>query len=257
MNKNAFEEFNTDGVSQSVLNPEPPQKFIMGLMTASRNPFSEFGDLSDQTTIPLDAILSAHASAMDRLTEAYKQLIAECLGEGVWQPNRDAIIHTYEVACRLVVALEWTIADVEVFCVHALQSDDPAFLVRDPLCLFLSAFFNASSNDNFKLDLTGQNLRLPLMGYRLRAGLKLTVIGNLGDLTGLSLEGGHLYVVGSVRSHLGAGMKSGRIDVSEDAGRFVGEQMTGGEIHVEGRLGGLGNPKGGQVYHHKQIIFGQ
>ena len=42
----------------------------MGLLSKSRNPFSEFEEVSVQAPpLPMDAILSEHASAMDALTD--------------------------------------------------------------------------------------------------------------------------------------------------------------------------------------------
>lgn len=106
------------------------------------------------------------------------------------------------------------------------------------------------------LSFQGQDLRLPLLGYRLGEGRLLSVDGHLGDLAGISMLGGTLRVSGHVGRYLGAGMVAGRIEVGGDAGRFVGEQMTGGEVRVSGRLGGVGKPSGGVVYHRRQCVYG-
>jgi len=177
------------------------------------------------------------------------------VGDGVWREDRASIVRTYEAACDLARAMTWRAEDIEAFGAHALRRDDPDFFLIGPLGLFLSAFCNASSEDQLRLNLSGQDLRLPLVGYHLRAGLSLVVTGNLGDLTGISLSGGHLTVNGNVGRYLGAGMAGGRIDVSGDAGRFVGEHMADGEIHVEGRLGGMGDPQGGKVFHRNQQMY--
>ena len=132
----------------------------------------------------MDEILASHASAMGRLTDAYRALVAECMGEGLWQANRKTIEMTYRTASRIVREIDWEMTDIEAFCTHALQSDDAAFFVIEPLGLFLSAFCNASSQAKIHLELTGCDLRLSLMGYRLRHGASLTIAGDLGDLTG-------------------------------------------------------------------------
>lgn len=254
--KNPFQEFEPDAYVPPLDATERPQGVAMGLLSKSRNPFTEFEDVPAQTiALPMDAILSEHALAMDALTEAYKRLIVECVGDSAWREDRASIVRTYEVACDLARTMTWRAEDIEAFGAHALRRDDPDFFLIGPLGLFLSAFCNASSEDRLRLDLSGQNLRLPLVGYRLRAGLSLVVTGNLGDLTGISLAGGHLTVNGNVGSHLGAGMTGGRIDVSGDAGRSVGEQMADGEIHIEGRLGGMGHPQGGKVFHRSQQMY--
>jgi hypothetical protein len=226
------------------------------LLSQSQNPFAEFKENErEERTIPMDEILASHVSAMGRLTKAYGALIAECVGDGIWQADRKSIERTYEAAGRIVGEIDWEMADVEAFCTHALQCNDSAFFVMDPLGLFLSAFCNASSQPELRLDLSGQDLRLSLMGYHLREGMTLTIVGDLGDLTGISLNGGCLKVNGTVRHYLGAGMASGHIEVTGDAGRSVGEQMTGGEIHIGGRLGGVGDPQKGTIYHRQQVIY--
>ena len=252
--KNPFAEFDT--VSESVAHA-PTQKLARGILSKSQNPFAEFLPPNDVSVLPMDNILASHQTAMGQLTDAYKMLIERCVGDSVWREDRDSIERTYAAALQLAHETVWQAEDVSTFGEYALQKDDPDFFLIGPLGLFLSAFCNASDLAEMTLNLGGQDLRVPLVGYRLREGLVLTVVGNLGDLAGISLEGGHFVVNGSVGRYLGAGMMAGQIDVSGDVGRFVGEQMTGGVIHVMGRLGGLGKPQGGQVRHRKQVVFGR
>ncbi|MCZ6636082.1 MAG: hypothetical protein O7G87_22015, partial [bacterium] len=186
------------------------------------NPFQEFKDRSvvPEKHIPLDEILVSHNSMMDGLTEGYKHLISDEVGEGVWREDGDSIIRIYDRAERLVRDLQWSAGDIEAFCLRSLQSDDPDFYLMGPLGLYVSALCNALKVDLVSMNLKGQELRLPLLGYRLRDGLTLKLEGNLGDLIGISLAGGHLMISGNVGRYLGAGMGGGRIDVDGDAGRF-------------------------------------
>lgn len=256
--KNPFTEFETESEPIALHMPSGESNRVSGLLSRSHNPFSEFApqDAQADQTLPMDAILASHAEAMALLTEAYKRLIGQCVGDSVWREDRASIERTYAAASQIATEMSWHAEDVSTFGEYALQKDDPDFFLIGPLGLFLSAFCNASDLSEMKLDLGGQDLRVPLVGYRLRENLILTVVGNLGDLTGISLEGGCLKIEGSVGRYLGAGMIGGQIDVSGDVGRFVGEQMTGGQIHVMGRLGGLGTPNGGQIRHRKQLVFG-
>lgn len=252
MPKNPFWEF--DRVLPS---EKTAEKRVSGSLSTTRNPFGEFAEsAAEKRGLPMDEILASHASAMGRLTDAYRALIAECMGEGLWQANRKTIEMTYRTASRIVREIDWEMADIEAFCTHALQSDDAAFFVLEPLGLFLSAFCNASSQAAIRLELAGCDLRLSLMGYRLRHGASLTIAGDLGDLTGILLMGGHLKIEGDVGHYLGAGMTAGRIEVSGNAGKSIGEQMTGGEIHINGRLGGIGHAEGGAVYHRQHALRG-
>lgn len=256
--KNPFVEFEAEIESNASPIQSRDSHHVSGMLSQSHNPFAEFApeDTSADSSLPMDDILATHAKAMAQLTEAYKRLIAQCVGDSVWREDRASIERTYAAALQIATEMPWKAEDVSIFGEYALQKDDPDFFLIGPLGLFLSAFCNASDLSDMKLDLGGQDLRVPLVGYRLRKSLTLTVVGNLGDLTGISLEGGHLKIEGSVGRYLGAGMTDGQIDVSGDVGRFVGEQMTGGLIHVMGRLGGLGTPKGGQIRHRKQLVFG-
>ena len=253
--KNPFLEF--DDVSESANVSEQKVGRVSGFLSAHHNPFAEFKKEEDDVpALPMDEILASHAEAMTQLTEAYKMLIAQCVGDSVWREDRESIERTYSVALQIARDMVWKPEDVSTFGEYALHKDDPDFFLIGPLGLFLSAFCNASDLSEMTLDVGGQDLRVPLVGYRLREGLYLTVVGNLGDLAGISLEGGHLKIEGSVGRYLGAGMVAGQIEVSGDVGRFVGEQMTGGVIQVHGRLGGLGKPQGGLVRHRKQVVFG-
>ena len=255
MRQNPFREF--DRIAPSDLPHENAER-VNGLLSATRNPFAEFvEDIRKKRVMPMDDILASHTETMDRLTAAYRTLIAECVGEGLWQADRKTIESTYRTASQIIGQIDWEMTDIEAFCAHALQSNDAAFFVMEPLGLFLSAFCNASSQQDIHLDLTGHDLRLSLMGYRLRKDITLTIVGDLGDLTGISLMGGCLKVEGNVRHYLGAGMIDGRIEVSGDAGRSIGEQMQAGEIHINGRLGGVGNAEGGAIYHRDHKIRGQ
>ena len=222
-----------------------------------RNPFSEFASFEKQADrkIPLDDILSAHQDVLGRLTAGFKRLVTDEAGDGLWQPDGDSIVRVYSEASEIVSALPYTVGDIEAFTLAAVGSEDPDFYLMGPLGLYLSALCNHVEDRSVSFNLGGQDIRLPLLGYRMTEGQSLKVQGHLGDLVGISMEGGELEVTGNVGRYLGAGMMAGTIRVSGDAGRFIGEQMVGGEIHVHGRFGGVGKPSGGRVLHRKQVVF--
>jgi hypothetical protein len=223
----------------------------------SRNPFSEFSSFGNtgENEIPLDRILEAHDSAVERLANAYKQLITDESPDGLFQPDGDTIARISERARRIVEGLPCEAGDIEAFCLRAVTTDDDEFLMMGPLGLFLSALCNASDASTISLKLPGADLRIPLLGYRLRQGQTLIVDGELNDLIGISMEGGSFHIKGNVGRYLGAGMVSGRIDVDGDAGRFVGEQMVEGEIHIQGKMEGIGKPLGGRIFHRTRQVY--
>lgn len=222
-----------------------------------RNPFSDFASFKKETErkLPMDTILSEHEDVLGRLTAGFKRLVTDEAGEGLWQPDGDSIVRVYNEASEIVSALPYTVGDIEAFTLAAVGSEDPDFYLMGPLGLYLSALCNHVEDRSVTFNLGGQDIRLPLLGYRMTEGQSLSVQGHLGDLVGISMDGGTLEVTGNVGRYLGAGMVSGTITVSGDAGRFIGEQMAGGEIHVQGRFGGVGKPEGGRVYHRKQVVY--
>ena len=233
------------------LNASPPK--------LSKNPFEDFKttQVYRDKEIPLDRILDAHDSAVQRLTNGYKQLVTDESPDGLFQPDGDTIARIFESAEEIVKELPCEAGDIESFCLRAVNSDDPEFLMMGPLGLFLSALCNASNATEISLKLSGPDLRIPLLGYRLQAGHTLAVEGELNDLIGISMEGGTLRINGNVGRYLGAGMLSGRIDVDGDAGKFIGEQMVDGEIRIQGKLEGIGKPLGGEIYHRTRQVYPQ
>ena len=222
-----------------------------------RNPFSEFAtfEKAEAKKIPLDDILAAHEDVLGRLTQGFKRLVTDEAGDGLWQPDGDSIVRLYGEASEIVTAFPYTDGDIEAFTLAAISSEDPDFYLMGPLGLYLSALCNHATERSVAFNLVGQDIRLPLLGYRMVEGQSLSVQGHLGDLVGISMEGGLLEVDGNVGRYLGAGMTAGEIRVSGDAGRFIADQMTGGEIHVQRRFGGVGKPESGRVYHRKQVVF--
>ncbi len=256
--KNIFQDFQNyrddgSGLASWENSPEP----LVPAPTLSRNPFQEFHQLArpPQNQIPLDQILAAHDEAVGRLTEGYRLLVHDEAEDGLFQPDGDTIVRIYAAAETIALHIACEAGDIETFCLHALRNDDPDFFLTGPLGLYISALCNVSSAPAIHLDLAGPDQRIPLLGYRLPEGHTLTIQGNLNDLIGISLEGGHLVVNGNVGRYLGAGMVSGKIEIHGDAGRFIGEQMLGGEIHISGKLGGTGKPLAGEIHHHKRRIY--
>ncbi|HCR18794.1 MAG TPA: hypothetical protein DIU35_15040 [Candidatus Latescibacteria bacterium] len=225
--------------------------------TLSMNPFEDFKStrIAERNEIPLDRILDAHDSAVKRLGDGYKHLVTNESPDSLFQPDGDTIARIFESAEGIVRSLPCEAGDIEAFCLRAVSSDDPEFLMMGPLGLYLSALCNASDATEISLKLAGPELRIPLLGYRLQTGHTLTVEGELNDLIGISMEGGTLQIKGSVGRYLGAGMLSGKIDVEGDAGRFVGEQMVDGEICIQGKIDAIGKPLGGKIYHRTRQIY--
>ena len=143
-----------------------------------KNPFQEFRHLSEPLKgrrIPLDEILESHDSVMAKLAEGYKRLVEDEVGDQVWREDRNSIVQIYDKALEIVQQITWDTGDIEAFCVRSLQSEDSEFFLVGPLGLYLSALCNSSKGDEVSISLNGQELRVPLLGYRLSEGTVLSV----------------------------------------------------------------------------------
>jgi len=249
--KNPFSDFGP-GVRLSADESETPRSKRAPLPMNLFKEFKAFAPVGRD--LPMDRILASHESAIERLTEGYKLLLSDEADGDAWKPDGDTIARLYVRSAEIVDTIRPNATEIEAFCLYAMRSEDADFFLMGPLGLYLSALCNASSSSDITIDCQGEGLRLPLVGYRLEEGRCLTVLGDLGDLIGISLDGGTLKV-GSVGRYLGAGMTSGSIEVRGDAGRFVGEQMTGGVIRIEGELGGMGKPVEGEVWNRVRRVY--
>ena len=110
------------------------------------------------------------------------------------------------------------------------------------------------------------------VGDRIGIGMKngkIIIKGNAGDHVGAAMRGGEIIIEGDVKDDLGVffdfghvnagtGMRmwmvGGTITVRGNAGENVGQLMGGGEIHVEGEIGSIGNVIHGKIFHKGKLI---
>jgi formylmethanofuran dehydrogenase subunit C len=107
----------------------------------------------------------------------------------------------------------------------------------------------------------------------------IAVLGDAGAEAGMCLRGGTIEVMGNAGDSVGCGhvftnltikrdpfaweespairyhMTGGRIMVRGDARDHIGDMMNGGEIHVDGEIGSIGDIKGGKIFHKGRLIF--
>ncbi|MBM3199337.1 hypothetical protein FJZ53_00245 [Candidatus Woesearchaeota archaeon] len=76
----------------------------------------------------------------------------------------------------------------------------------------------------------------------------VAVEGDLGSLTGHSLQGGTLLVEGDTGNRTGNGMKLGRIVITGGAGEDTGDFMEGGEIIAYGEIKSVVPEWRGRIY---------
>ena len=152
MPRNPFTEFESNPEAPSRESESEFHTRVNGVLSSVQNPFGEFvEEKAQEKNLPMDDLLASHDSAMARLTDAYSHLIEECVGDGLWQADRQTIEKTYAAAWQIVNDIDWEMSDVEVFCEHALHSSDPAFFVMDPLGLFLRLLMRSwPSNDRLQ-----------------------------------------------------------------------------------------------------------
>jgi len=96
--------------------------------------------------------------------------------------------------------------------------------------LFLSALFNSSEHNNFKITLPCMDE--PINSLCMFNTKNIEFFGNVGDSFGAYAKGGFLLLHGNADSHTGDGNDGGTIVVDGNCGRWTGEDMKSGEIHV-------------------------
>ena len=114
------------------------------------------------------------------------------------------------------------------------------------------------------------------VGKFLRQG-SITVEGNVQEYVGLDMDNGEILVKGNVLERngsvggnmrdgiitiegdvasaiVGGAMVNGRITIKGNCKGRIGDGMRGGEIHLEGDYGTIGNVIGGKIYHKGKLI---
>jgi hypothetical protein len=221
-----------------------------------QNPFDDFRNhRTRERDIPLDSIIQSRDRVMSQITKGYEKLLEEEVKELVWLVQYNTVIKAYTLAEKVVKEFEYKAEDIEEFCYELDSTDKIPYLITGPAGIYISALCNYAQEEQIILKLNDLKTQINLLGYRLPVGKKVAVEGNLGDFTGIGMEGGELVVEGNAKNYTGAGMKSGRVRISKNIGLHTGEWMMGGEIFVGGRVRGLGKIVDGKVYEDDKVIY--
>jgi hypothetical protein len=221
-----------------------------------KNPFEEFKNFEKtRRDIPLDQIVKSRDITMARIMDGYEKLLEEEVKELVWLVQYNTVIKAYANAERNIKDLKFKPEDIEDFCYELDTSDRIPYMITGPAGIYISALCNHSDEDEIVLKLEDMKTQINLIGYRLPAGKKLGIEGNVGDFVGIGIEGGEIVIEGSAKNYAGAGMRSGKLIISKNVGHHTGEWMMGGEIFVGGRIRGLGNIMDGKIYERDQLIY--
>ena len=220
-----------------------------------KNPFFEFKDFRPKKReIPLDKIIASKEKVMDALIKAYDRLVEQEAKELVWLVSYHSVIRAYANAEKSIKDMQYGVEDIEEFLFEMENPSRLPYPIMGLCGLYISALCNHIKEKEIVLDLQNRNINLHLLGYRLPKGKRLIVYGDLGDFTGIGLNGGELLVEGNAGNWTGAGMRMGKIVVKKNVGRRTGEDMVGGEIYVEGKILGVGNVRYGRIYEKGGII---
>jgi hypothetical protein len=192
---------------------------------------------------------------MSEIIKGYEKLLEEEVKELVWLVQYNTVIKAYTLAEKVVKELEYKAEDIEDFCYELDTTDKIPYLITGPAGIYISALCNYAKEEEIVLKLNDLKTQVNLLGYRLPVDKKVVVEGNLGDFTGIGMEGGELLVEGNAKNYTGAGMKSGRIKIAKNIGLHTGEWMMGGEIFVGGRVRGMGKIVDGKVYENEKLIY--
>jgi hypothetical protein len=223
-----------------------------------KNPFKAFQQAGVRTReIPLDTILKSKEETLATILKGYEDLLKNEAKDLVWLMQYSTVIKAYTLAEKGIEGIEYRAEDIEEFCYALDHSDQIPYLITGPAGVYISALCNHAAEDEIVLHLRDLTVKINLLGYRLPPHKKMIVEGNVGDFTGIGLDGGELIIEGSGKNYTAAGMKRGRIIVRHNLGFNTGHGMTGGELIVGGRIKGLGKIVGGNIYERDQLIFPQ
>ena len=221
-----------------------------------KNPFEEFRSFQKtRKDIPLDHIVKSRDITMTRIMEGYEKLLEEEVKELVWLVQYNTVVKAYANAEKNIKGLKFGPEDIEDFCYELDRSERIPYMITGPAGIYVSALCNHCEENEIVLKLDDISTQINLLGYRLPAGKKLSIEGNVGDFVGIGMEGGELTVEGGGKNYTGAGMRSGRLILTKNVGHHTGEWMMGGEILVGGRIRGLGNVMDGKIYERDQLIY--
>jgi hypothetical protein len=221
-----------------------------------KNPFDDFKEhRMREREIPLDSIIESRDTVMSNIIKGYEKLLEEEVKELVWLVQYNTVIKAYTLAEKVVKEFDYRAEDIEEFCYELDSTDKIPYLITGPAGIYISTLCNYAKEEEIYLKLNDLKTQINLLGYRLPVGKKVIVEGNLGDFTGIGLEGGELVVEGNAKNYTGAGMKSGRIRVTKNIGLHTGEWMMGGEVFVGGRVRGMGKIVDGKVYEDNKLIY--
>ncbi len=221
-----------------------------------KNPFEEFKRFEKtRREIPLDQIVKSRDLTMARIMEGYEKLLEEEVKELVWLVQYNTVIKAYANAEKNIKDVKFKPEDIEDFCYELDSSDRIPYMITGPAGIYISALCNRCEENEIVLKLDDMKTQVNLIGYRLPAGKRLAIEGNVGDFVGIGMEGGEIVIEGSAKNYAGAGMRSGKLVVAKNIGHHTGEWMMGGEIFVGGRIRGLGNVMDGKIYERDQLIY--
>ncbi|MFH0860853.1 MAG: hypothetical protein V1921_06595 [Candidatus Altiarchaeota archaeon] len=112
------------------------------------------------------------------------------------------------------------------------KADNLRPVASDKIGLFLSALIENSEHGVFTIEASES---IGYIGYRLKAGKMITLLGDAGPCTGHEMSGGEIIIDGSQDNWLGCRMSGGTIQVNGDAKGYTGDHMSGGTINISGR----------------------
>ena len=204
------------------------------------NPFEDFEAYPyKKKEIPLDHIIRARESIMDKIIEGYLRFVGEEVKDLVFWlvEHHSRVALAYSFALRTIRGLDYDIDDIEELCLEFDKGERIPYLISGPAGIYLSALCNNAREEMIRLRLHEFKRSFHFLGYGIPKG-KVTILeGDVGNFVGSGLLGGKLIVEGST-------------------GNWVGAEMRKGEIHVDGHIRGIGKTiSGGRIYQYGKLIF--
>jgi formylmethanofuran dehydrogenase subunit C len=229
---------------------------------ASMTAAKRFGKYRDESQKDAREV-SVGSDAVNRILGIWKE---ETVGSSAF------LDINYRYVTEAISGVEYTSEDLTRFCLMLTDFQDETGF-GDKAGLFLSALINEGKDAEYVINVEHLPGQIDHFGVENRK--RVTVIGDLGDYAGDSMEegtltvkgnvgnragfimkGGELRIEGSADDSLGDSMTGGRITVTESCGNELGDKMEGGEIIIEGDVYGVigYEMKGGSITVNGDMI---
>ena len=151
-------------------------------------------------------------------------------------------------ACSIITPEQFYAREIQEFLIE--MSRKPTDNFCDVRGMYLSWLVNNSPDNEFRFNVRNLDQPLDNVGYVMKEGKVLELVGDVGRRCGEAMQGGILRIHGSADRRAGHLMRAGLLEIDGNTGDLLSQNLYGGKVVVKGNaLGDVGNTMfGGEVH---------